>query len=313
MVGLSRLSGAIRGAVRERSDDRLRATWRICIPVTLFGVVTYGSALFLVYPLLRGLDIPVVTNVDLAITGVLGLVGSLAALAVASRLDRRPFSGYGFGFSSRWWADLVVGLVGGVLVSGAQAAYGLLFAGSEIAGTFTGGSGEAAVAAALLFLIGMTAIVLHEEFVFRSILIPNIAEGVASRGLSRRGAVVAALLGSSLLFVPFHWVGGVSIGESFLVENLGYFLMGVVFALPYVLTGEVAFSIGLHMAYNLGNAYLFGIVGVSEMVPSVLMIDHVTAASSELLLVRICVGIVVVAGLLSLTRGDLSLDTGLAR
>ncbi|MFW5939606.1 MAG: type II CAAX prenyl endopeptidase Rce1 family protein [Halolamina sp.] len=313
MVGPHPSDDSLRRLLRGREDDRIRATWRVAVPLTLFVVVTYGSALFLVIPLLRRLDAPPVTNIDLAILGPLGLAASLAALAVASRLDRRPLSGFGFAFSRRWWTELVAGVIGGVLVSGVQAGYGVVLGGSEVTETFTSGSADAVVAATFLFLVGMTAVVVHEEIVFRAILVPNIAEGAAARGASASSAAVVALLGSSLLFVPMHWVGGVSIGESFAVETLGYFLMGALFALPYVLTGEVALSVGLHLAYNLANAFLFGVVGVSEVVPTAVMIDHPPAAVLELTLVRVAAGVVVVAGLVAFTRDELSLDRGLAR
>lgn len=288
------------------SDDSLRATWRILFPLAVYLAVTYGGGILLLFPALRASGIQSVYGIDLALVGLLGLAGAAAATYFSTRIDGRQLKGYGLGFSREWLTDLAAGLVAGLSVATIHAWYALSLGRGRIVDTVTTGSSAFPELSTLLFLVGMFAVVAQEETIFRGIVLTNAVEGLLSRGLSLWGAGAGGLLVSSLLFVPPHWIGGVTIGESLLTASIGYFLMGLLFALAYLLTGELALPLGLHLAYNLSNGYIFGIAGtVSEGTPSLLVIEYVAAASLELTVVRVVVGVFLIACWVRLSRGEI--------
>gem|GEM_PF-3175178 len=110
------------------------------------------------------------------------------------------------------------------------------------------------------------AVAFLEEFLFRGYFITNATEGVPSRFVSRfdgilpgrwLGAVpvAVAVFVSSLVFAHFH--GDVLTA----MQYLHFRLAGVLLALPYVLTGRLGASIGLHWAFNVGVTSLFNVEG----------------------------------------------------
>ena len=193
------------------------------------------------------------------------LVVALVALAGVA-LDRRRLRDYGLGIDRDWWLDLGFGLLLGALL------LTLVFAVEYAAGwvavreTFrTAGPlpfPTAFLAAVVLFLgVGVT-----EELLLRGYVLTNLAEGVGVLG--GRAAVGLATLGSSALFGVLHAANP----NATPVSTVAVGLAGVMLALGYVLTGDLAIPIGLHVTWNLFQGPVYGYpvsgtdLGVSALV-----------------------------------------------
>lgn len=189
----------------------------------------------------------------------------LAVWLVGWLLDRRRFRDFGFSMTRDWWADLAFGLgLGGVLMTGVflvEWALGWV----EVTGTFrtpvTGGTFGLAILIPTVVFLGVGIL---EELLARGYLLRNIAEGLAFRRLGgARGGLLIACVISSALFALGHadnpnatWVSTVNIA-----------IAGVLLALGFMLTGQLALPIGLHISWNFFQASVFGfpVSGVSRM------------------------------------------------
>jgi membrane protease YdiL (CAAX protease family) len=99
-------------------------------------------------------------------------------------------------------------------------------------------------------------------------MLKNLAEG-SNRFVPRWIAVGLAVTLSTLVFAFLH--GGKITNPS----HYGYYLIaGLVLSGVYVLTGELALSIGFHVFYNFTQSAIFGL-GHSQQTPELLAVDIV--------------------------------------
>jgi hypothetical protein len=231
---------------------RLRAPWRLA----LAAVVLVGAAV------LVGLLATVAGLGDLLATPASSLVlgaGTVVAVAVAAvALDRRRLRDYGLGLDAAWARDCAFGLgLGVALISGVAAvewAAGWLV----VEGTLRAGP-DAAFAPALAGTLALfLAVGVYEELLARGLLLTNLAEGLEPLGPAV--AVGGATLGSAAVFGFAH----ASNPSATLVSSLSVSLAGVVLALGYLLTDELAIPIGLHVSWNatLGVGYGLPVSGL---------------------------------------------------
>lgn len=104
-----------------------------------------------------------------------------------------------------------------------------------------------------------TAVGINEELTFRGCQLKNLAEGRAGTRVGPRGAVVLAFLLSSGVFGLAHLANAiVSDASGTGLSTLNLVLGGLLLGLPYLLTGELAVSIGLHITLNLVQGTVFG-------------------------------------------------------
>lgn len=207
----------------------------------------------------------------LFIVGVRTLTTVLSVAVAARLLDRRPVTDFGLGGGRDWWLDLGFGLgLGAFLMSGIFLVEWL--AGwVTVTGTFRAPSLEDSFALALLLpLVLFLCVGIDEELQSRGYFLRNLAEGLSFPAIGPRGALWVAVLVSSTLFGLFH-LGNPG---ATLVSTLNIALAGVVLALPYVLTGRLALSIGLHITWNFfqGNVYGFSVSGISAFQATVIAI-----------------------------------------
>lgn len=253
------------------ADGRLRAGYRITIFFLLWG---YGPAI--IHSILER-TLLVFFNAE---SGWLqGIVLNLFRLAiilvagwwVARFVDRRPFDDYGFHFSAAWWLDFCFGLLLGA------ALMALVFLIEWQAGWVTVVGLWRSNPPWLFFGLAFLApLVLHlvvsiaEELLTRGNQILNITEGMSPLGYLP--AVMIAWLLSSLIFGLLHIFNPYATWVS--TANLT--LMGFMFGLGYVLTGELALPIGLHLTWNLvqGNVYGFAVSGKMHFETSVVAIQE---------------------------------------
>jgi hypothetical protein len=127
---------------------------------------------------------------------------------------------------------------------------------------------------------------LYEEIVYRAFLLPQLAKKFArlSRIGPPRTALLLALLASQIVFtlvhVPGRLAGGVEAGDLpvFLVAP---FVLGVLFALIYVRTGNLFVTIGLHALVN--DPVLLVDAGGVVLVPLLLVVLAILVAWPSLM------------------------------
>jgi membrane protease YdiL (CAAX protease family) len=229
---------------RERC---LRAGWRLLIQAVLFFAVLI--ALAVLNRVLGEGAVAAVVGAPLFLAAGLGMAWLAARL-----LDRRPFADYGFHLDGAWWLDFGFGLLlGAALMTG-------IFVAEQMAGwvSVTGvavdDSGLAPAGALLVSLLVYVAVGVNEEFTFRGYQVRNLAEGLAGRYVGGRLAVVLALLLTSTCFGVAHATNEAATVASVLNILLAGFFLG----LAYVLTGELALPVGVHISWNWVQGTVFG-------------------------------------------------------
>jgi membrane protease YdiL (CAAX protease family) len=183
-------------------------------------------------------------------------VGVLVSLWLAVRfLDKRSFSDLGLRLGKRWWLDFVFGLgLGGLLMA---AIFCIEWAAGwvSITGTCVNGPGDLPFgASALLALAIFVCVGFYEEMLSRGYQLRNCAEGLCFPGLGSRGALFVAWVATSLVFGLGHGLNP----HASVASCLGVAAAGLLLGLGYILTGELAISIGLHISWNFFQGTVFG-------------------------------------------------------
>jgi uncharacterized protein len=239
-------------------ERRVRALWRL---ITLMVVIGGAGLAIRTTGLLpeRG------TRGFYVVAGAVQVLVALVAVWLVGRLlDRRLFRDFGFSLDRQWWADLGFGLLLGALLMSAVFLAEWALGWVRVTGVFrTTVPGEPFGHAILLPAFLFLGVGLLEELLARGYVLRNAAEGLAFRWLGgRRGGLILACLMSSALFALGHadnpnatWVSAVNI-----------FFAGVLLALGFMLTGQLAIPIGLHITWNFFQASVFGfpVSGVSR-------------------------------------------------
>ena len=238
-------------------DRRLRALWRVIVHLLVIFVV-----LQLVGAVLRLIvygggnsgesgPSPAITMVSLLLTG---LVYVIVTIIAAKLLDRRSFGDYGISWDSQWRQDLLFGLILGGLLMGAIFVFELAMGWITVEGLFFTLLPFPFAAAFILFLIQFVLVGTYEELVFRGYQLKNIAEGFSFSPLSLRTAVFLGWFISSVAFGLIHGLNpGANVSTTIKITLAGLFL-----ALPFLLTGKLALSIGVHIAWNFFQGNVFG-------------------------------------------------------
>jgi hypothetical protein len=249
-------------------ERRVRALWRLIVLAVIFvgaGLAVRATGL-----------LPERETREFYVVGT--VVNTLMALAVVWGvgwlLDRRRFADFGFALDGRWWADLAFGLFLGIfLMTGVfLSEWGLGWV--EVTGVFrTTVPGQPFAQAILMPAILFLGVGIVEELLARGYLLRNTAEGLAFRWLGgARGGLVAACVISSVLFALGHadnpnatWVSTVNIAGA-----------GVLLALGFMLTGQLALPIGLHITWNFfqGSVFGFPVSGTTQFRTSVLATEQ---------------------------------------
>ncbi|MBE0682609.1 MAG: CPBP family intramembrane metalloprotease [Anaerolineales bacterium] len=228
-------------------QNRLRAGWRFLIYFILFFMLTIGKDVlvssFNAAPLPK------------AIAYLIYLAsGLILTWGMARFIDHRLFTDFGFHFDRKWWLDLGFGLIlGAFLMTG-------IFLSMKLAGwiLITGyastASGLPINLAFLLQILMFTVISINEELAFRAYQLKNLAEGFAGKHISSRPAILFAFLFSSALFGISHMANG----HATVFSVITTIFAGLSLCLPYMLTGELGISIGLHLTWNLFQANVYG-------------------------------------------------------
>jgi len=254
----------------ERGTGRFRALWRLVFQFWIYKVAVplFANLILFVWLAFRageedgprgfGASVLVGSSPVLPLIGsVAGLAGAVLSVWLAVRfLDRRPFRDLGFHLDRGWWLDFLFGLTLGALLMTAifltESGLGWI----SVAGTFeTSGIGAPF---ALFILLPVTASVcagFSEETVFRGYQLRNAAEGLNHPAIGPRHAVLAAWALSSIFFGMLH-AGN---PNATALSTLNIVLAGLMLGFGYVLSGQLAIPIGLHVTWNFFQSAVYGL------------------------------------------------------
>jgi membrane protease YdiL (CAAX protease family) len=186
----------------------------------------------------------------------IALVMMLTACVLAVRLlDRRPVRQLGIVPGPRFWGDLAFGLFLGAalmtLIFGVEWAVGWIRVDRV---RYTRDAAEPFTGAFLRMLGVFVGVGIYEELVSRGYLLRTMAQGFAGRRIGPVVALAIGVLVSSLLF----GLGHANNPNASVVSTVNIVIAGIVLALPYVLTGRLAASIGFHVTWNFFQSTVYG-------------------------------------------------------
>lgn len=228
-------------------DHRLRAGWRIFLHLILFLLLVF--ALMISKNALMGESIKLVDALVMSIAGI-------ASIWAAAKLwDKRNLKDYGLIWDKTWGKELGLGLLLGLI------AMSLIFIIQWAAGwvEISGYGWERASTIPypvwfLSYLFSMILIGFYEELIFRGYQIINMVEGFHSSATTLLKATILAVLISSTIFGLLH-AGN---DNATVISTLNIVLAGIMLAVPFLLTGSLAISIGIHISWNFVQGGLFG-------------------------------------------------------
>ena len=270
----------------DRSTGRLRALWRLGIQYWAYWVLVQLAFNLLMVALLLtiwgarvpsgGLDAPVSSDyypVVPLVSGVAGLVVAILTVWLSGRfLDRRPFSEFGFRLGAGWWLDLFFGLVLGALLMTVVFLVELGLGWVKVTGAFEVPGGAPFVISILFPAATFVCVGLSEEMVSRGYQLKNAAEGLNYPALGPSGAILLAWISSSVFFGVLH----ADNPNATPISTLNIVLAGLMLGFGYVLSGELAIPIGLHITWNFfqGAVYGFPVSGFGAFSPTLLTTEQ---------------------------------------
>ncbi len=252
------------------SDRRLRALWRL----VGFGVVMAALG-FATRPLARALAFePPWTSFAFGLRALQAGLVTAAGVWIAARLfERRPMGDFGLRPSRAFWADFGFGLFLGTFLM--TLAFAIEYGAGWVRVTAVLQDDPSGLPFAVAFLAPLVLFVgvgFYEELVSRGYLLRVLAEGLNFQRLGPRAALLASVLLTSALFGWGHHDNP----NATLVSSVNIAFAGAFLALPYLLTGRLALSIGLHITWNLfqGPVYGFPVSGTTAKGAQVLAIEQ---------------------------------------
>ena len=248
---------ALQWLIWNASERRLRAPWRLCFATVLFVLVSIATLLALqLLPMLGvgGLLATLGPTIrPLVLNAIVGAAVAVSLAGLAWNIDRRRLSDLGLRIDRDWWLDCGFGLAVGA------AAMTLVFLAGVAGGWFTIGRIQLSMNS-LPLLGGLAAVFLivgiYEELLVRGYLLTNLAEGIRwFDSLSPRIAATVAALVSALVFGGLHATNP----NATLLSSVIISAAGVMLALGYLYTGELAIPIGVHITWNAFQGLVYGL------------------------------------------------------
>jgi len=265
---------SIKNLFWNSSELRLRAFWRLLIQGLLLLVFMLGFQLVLSvvgFAILAGqgnissdlfsspgnLEQFIYQNQLILFLNLFGtgLAMSLSVWLSGLILDRRKFREFGFRFNKSWWTDFGFGLALGavlmLLIFLAELAAGWV----EVTGILVTRNPDQSFLLAILPPLGIFLFVgFYEELLFRGYQLTNLAEGLSGKVLSKKAAILLATLLSSAVFGILHATNP----NANLTSTINIGIAGIFLAIGFLLTGELAIPIGLHITWNFFQGNVFG-------------------------------------------------------
>lgn len=260
------------------ADNHPRVTWRIVVPVVVFAGLagSLGQLIGAIDP-----DTVLITETNLPL-----LVGLIGAVVTELRLGNQSLADIGFNPSSVWARDFVIGILFGAVFQGAVTAAWIAI--GDLSLTATMQTGVATGIASLVAVVGavvvkFAVVALWEEYIFRSLLIRNVARGLVARGTSKRTAITASLLGVGAAFGALHAFGAAAAFTNPVFGAVQAFASVSYFMLAYAVTGRLGLSVGIHFITNVWAQMVVGEAGSGF--PKLLVAERVGPGFPEMVVV----------------------------
>jgi len=106
----------------------------------------------------------------------------------------------------------------------------------------------------LVYLFQMLSIGFYEELISRSYLVTNFKEGFTVGKINPTKATILAILASSSVFGLAHAANP----NATIFAVLNIIFAGIMLAIPFVITGRLSYSVGLHFSWNFFQGGIFG-------------------------------------------------------
>ena len=265
---------SIKSIFWNADQRRFRTFWRMAGQIIIFGIIALiieGAVGVLAFSMVLAREgIPpeqlsdprvvqefIMNDPLIMMLSYLGLVPSLTiSIWFAGRfLDRRPFADFGLHLDRDWWIDFGFGLLLGaglmLIIFLVELAVGWI----EVTGTFVTRNPDAGFLPTILIpLVTFLAVGFYEELFSRGYQLQNLAEGLTWRFITPRAAIVIATLISSAIFGALH-AGN---PNATLFSTLNIVFAGILLAMGFLLTGELAIPIALHITWNFFQGNVFG-------------------------------------------------------
>jgi membrane protease YdiL (CAAX protease family) len=257
------------------NERRLRSLLRIVLQLILYLLFALGLV-FIMSDLLMPLippDSPLLVirfrnNFLLGeLTSPLIALGAtlLSMFLAAKFLDKRRFCDFGFHREKGWWNDFFFGLGLGAVLMAFIFLVELSLGWIRVIGFFSPRAGNPFWLGILIDLITFICVGIYEEMLLRGYVLRNLAEGMNFKRLKPTTAVLLATFFSSVIFSLLHLTNpGASI-----LSFINLLIGGIFLSLGFILTGELAIPIGLHIAWNFFQGVVFGfpVSGVAAINP----------------------------------------------
>jgi membrane protease YdiL (CAAX protease family) len=231
----------------NESEQRLRAGWRLLVQfLFMFLFVGFGV-----------MGTQSIISSSLMVTyAIPQFIGIVASVWIAARLlDKRSFFDYGLNFSREWWKEFFIGIaiaaVAQVVIFLIEWSVGWITITGYGWNIDTENSFDTGITS---FFLAMLMVGFHEELFSRGYQILNLTEGLRYPAIGQRGAITIAVLLTSALFGLLHIFNANASG----ISTFNIILAGIVLAIPYILTGSLSLSVGLHFSWNFVMAGILG-------------------------------------------------------
>lgn len=228
------------------SEGRLRAGWRL--------VLQFAVAILIIIPVgmlgqLSGLN-PEYLGIFVSAAGMV-----VSIVLVGRFIDRRRFDEFGIQTSSGWKRELWAGMAAGIVaMTGIWLLLWLLGFIKMDGFGWDRPSDQLWFMPVLGNMLLMMVVGFYEEYWTRGYQMKVLAEGLHFGSITPRIAVGVAMLITSLFFGLLH-AGNPNAST---ISTVNITLAGIMLALPYVLTGRLWVSIGLHFTWNFSQGAIFG-------------------------------------------------------
>lgn len=225
----------------------IRAGWRFLI----FAAICVGLSIgfgFLINHIFHYRESKTWVATDLLLAeafGSLGIITTLIAAAVMSRIEKRRIGDYGLPLRSGSGRLLGWGLLWGI--GSVALLTGMIWAGGGV--TFSGLAlhGGALAQSAVLWGITMMTLGMAEEFMFRGYPQFTISSGIG---------FWPSAIGISLLFGGLHYLGKGKLET--VADGLSVTLLAIFMVLTLRRTGNLWFAVGWHAAFDFAALVVVG-------------------------------------------------------
>lgn len=225
-------------------DGRVRAGWRLLLQAALSVLFLIPFQLLASY--IGGRNVQIIAG---------GIAITLAVWLSGMMLDKRPLADFGLNINARWWRDCLTGFLMATLVMSLLVLFQWMMGWISFNGFgWNRVSANSFVVSLGGYILTMAAVGFYEELWSRGYQLKNLTEGFYYGSNPNIAALIAIAI-SSLIFGSLHMTNP----NATLFGGMVIILAGIMLALPYVVTGQLGFSVGLHFAWNVIQGALFGL------------------------------------------------------